>query len=124
MVIGLILFLLPRMEHISPQALTGYIIATLYLMGPLAGLLGSLSVFSRANVSLRKIEELGLALKNGWLHDQLQGAGRQIQVAHPGKVRMIFRAKRKNDRIDARKLALLTFVDQVPHRPSVGSAVR
>src|SRR5207253_8284497 len=31
-------------------------------MGPLAGLLGSLSVFSRANVSLRKIEELGLVL--------------------------------------------------------------
>jgi putative ATP-binding cassette transporter len=60
--IGLILFLLPRMENISPQAMTGYIIATLYLMGPLAGLLGSLSVFSRANVSLRKVEQLGLAL--------------------------------------------------------------
>ena len=60
--IGMILFLLPRMENISPQAMTGYIIATLYLMGPLAGLLGSLSVFSRANVSLRKVEELGLAL--------------------------------------------------------------
>jgi len=60
--IGLILFLVPRMEHLSPHALTGYIIATLYLMGPLAGLLGSLSVFSRANVSLRKVEQLGLAL--------------------------------------------------------------
>jgi putative ATP-binding cassette transporter len=60
--IGLILFLLPRMETVSPQAMTGYIIATLYLMGPLAGLLGSLSVFSRANVSLRKVEQLGLAL--------------------------------------------------------------
>ena len=61
-VIGLILFLLPRMENISREALTGYIIGTLYLMGPLAGLLGSLSVFSRANVSLRKVEQLGLAL--------------------------------------------------------------
>jgi putative ATP-binding cassette transporter len=60
--IGMILFLLPRMEHISPQVMTGYIIATLYLMGPLAGLLGSLSVFTRANVSLRKVEQLGLAL--------------------------------------------------------------
>jgi putative ATP-binding cassette transporter len=39
--IGLILFLLPHMEAVSPQAMTGYIIATLYLMGPLAGLLGS-----------------------------------------------------------------------------------
>ena len=60
--IGLILFLLPRMQSVSPQAMTGYIIATLYLMGPLAGLLGSLSVFSRAGVSLSKVEQLGLAL--------------------------------------------------------------
>ena len=60
--IGMILFLLPRVQAIDPQTLTGYIIATLYLMGPLAGLLGCLSVFSRANVALRKVEELGLAL--------------------------------------------------------------
>jgi putative ATP-binding cassette transporter len=60
--IGLILFQLPRMQSVSPQAMTGYIIATLYLMGPLAGLLGSLSVFSRASVSLGKVERLGLAL--------------------------------------------------------------
>src|SRR5476649_2892740 len=60
--IGLILFFLPRVQTISPQAFTGYIIMILSLMGPLAGLLGSLSVFSRANVSLRKVEQLGLAL--------------------------------------------------------------
>jgi len=60
--IGLILFLLPRMANVRPQALTGYVIAMIYLMGPLAGLLGSLSVFSRADVSLRKIDQLGLAL--------------------------------------------------------------
>jgi putative ATP-binding cassette transporter len=60
--IGLILFLLPKMQAVSPQQMTGYIIATLYLMGPLAGLLGSLSVFSRASVSLSKVESLGLAL--------------------------------------------------------------
>jgi putative ATP-binding cassette transporter len=60
--IGLILFLLPRVQAVTPQAMTGYVIATLYLMGPLAGLLGSLSVFSRANVSLGKVEQLGLML--------------------------------------------------------------
>lgn len=50
----------------------------------------------------------------GWLYDQLTAAGLKIQVAHPGKVRLIFRTKRKNDRIDARKLATLLFLDQVP----------
>ena len=50
----------------------------------------------------------------GWVHDQLQALGCQVQVAHPGKLRLIFRTKRKNDRVDARKLALLLYLDQVP----------
>jgi transposase len=50
----------------------------------------------------------------GWVHEQLTAMGCKVQVAHPGKVRMIFRAKRKNDRIDARKLATLLYLDQVP----------
>jgi putative ATP-binding cassette transporter len=61
-VIGLILFKLPVIEHVTPQAMTGYVVATLYLMGPLSGVLSSLSVFGRASAALRKIEQLGLTL--------------------------------------------------------------
>jgi transposase len=50
----------------------------------------------------------------GWLHDQLKQLACKVQVAHPGKVRLIFRAKHKNDRIDARKLAKLLYLDEVP----------
>ncbi len=50
----------------------------------------------------------------GWLHDQLAGVAAKVVVAHPGKVRLIFRSKRKNDRIDARKLAKLLYLDEVP----------
>ncbi|HUR59756.1 MAG TPA: cyclic peptide export ABC transporter, partial [Opitutaceae bacterium] len=60
--IGSILFILPKVEHVSPAALTGYIVATLYLMGPLSGVLGSLSLFGRASAALRKIEQLGFTL--------------------------------------------------------------
>ncbi|MBU6399950.1 MAG: cyclic peptide export ABC transporter [Verrucomicrobia bacterium] len=60
--IGFILFLLPLHDHITPQAMTGYIVTTLYLMGPLAGVMGSLSVFGRANVALQKVEQLGALL--------------------------------------------------------------
>jgi putative ATP-binding cassette transporter len=60
--LAVILFALPAWEPISPAVLTGYVVTTLYLMGPLAGLLGSLSPFSRASVSLKKIDELGLSL--------------------------------------------------------------
>jgi putative ATP-binding cassette transporter len=60
--VGAILFLLPRLEHVSTAALTGYVVTTLYLMGPLAGALSVLSAFGRADVALQKIESLGVAL--------------------------------------------------------------
>jgi transposase len=56
---------------------------------------------------------------SGWLFDQLTALGFKVQVAHPGKLRLIFRSKHKNDRVDAAKLALLLRLDQVPlaHMP-------
>jgi transposase len=39
---------------------------------------------------------------------------KQVVVAHPGQLRLIFKAKKKNDRVDARKLATLLYLDQVP----------
>jgi len=60
--IGLILFLIPRMMNLSSETLTGYVITTLYMMGPLAGVMSSLSLFGRANVALRKVESLGISL--------------------------------------------------------------
>lgn len=61
-VIGMILFALPAWQQFSPQALTGFIVTTLYLMGPLTGVMSSLSVFGRANASLVKVEQLGVSL--------------------------------------------------------------
>ncbi|MBI2512599.1 MAG: cyclic peptide export ABC transporter [Opitutae bacterium] len=68
--VGLILFLLPKVQPVSTHAMTGYIVTTLYLMGPLSGVLGSLSVFSRASVALGKIEELGLTLASARAADE------------------------------------------------------
>lgn len=50
----------------------------------------------------------------GHLEEQLRRHAERVVVAHPGQVRMIFRAKTKNDRIDSHKLATLLFLDQVP----------
>lgn len=60
--IGLILFLVPSLGAFSKQTLTGYVITTLYLMGPLAGVLSSFSMFGRARAALEKVEELGISL--------------------------------------------------------------
>src|SRR5690349_7554351 len=50
----------------------------------------------------------------GWLYDQLTGLAQMVAVAHPGQLRLIFRSKKKNDRVDAAKLAKLLYLDEVP----------
>ena len=59
----------------------------------------------------------------GPLHDRLRAAGRaeRVAVAHPGQVRLIFRSKRKHDRVDAERLAKLLYLGEVPqvHVPGV-----
>jgi putative ATP-binding cassette transporter len=62
--IGLILFLVPALVTLDHRTLTGYVICTLYLMGPLAGLMSSLSLFGRANVALQKVQALGVSLSD------------------------------------------------------------
>jgi transposase len=50
----------------------------------------------------------------GYLYDQLRQVAQRVVVAHPGALRLIFQSKRKNDRVDARKLAVLLLLNQVP----------
>lgn len=50
----------------------------------------------------------------GVLCERLRPLAQRIEVAHPGQARLIFRAKKKNDRVDAGKLAFLLYMDQVP----------
>jgi transposase len=57
----------------------------------------------------------------GYLHDQLARRAERVTVAHPGQLRLIFRSKKKHDRIDAAKLAKLLHLDEVPavHVPNL-----
>lgn len=50
----------------------------------------------------------------GHIYDLLRQVAQRVVVAHPGQLRLIFRSKRKNDRVDAEKLAKLLFLDEVP----------
>jgi putative pyoverdin transport system ATP-binding/permease protein len=60
--IGLILFMAPSLGSINNQTLTGYVVTTLYLMGPLSGVLSSFPLFGRARVALQKVQDLGVSL--------------------------------------------------------------
>jgi putative ATP-binding cassette transporter len=90
-VIGLVLFALPSLKSVDLPVLTGYTLALLFMTTPLQSLMNTAPALGRANVALKKVEELGLTLKtssseesahceagrNGsWLHLEL------LDVAH------------------------------------------
>jgi putative ATP-binding cassette transporter len=60
--VGLLLFSLPDLRDFDRHALTGYVLVLLYMMAPLSMTLNVLPNLARANVALKKLETLGLAL--------------------------------------------------------------
>jgi transposase len=50
----------------------------------------------------------------GTLHEKLSPLAKRVVVAHPGQLRLIFKTKRKNNKIDAAKLSKLLYLDMVP----------
>lgn len=70
----------------------------------LRGLPGPVAVCYEASCGYGALYEQLVALPNV----------RRVLPAHPGQLRLIFRSKRKRDRVDARKLAKLLYLDEVP----------
>lgn len=60
--IGLIVFLFPSLVTMSPDALTGYVVAVLYMMGPIRNIIGVIPTIERGQVALENIERLGVSL--------------------------------------------------------------
>src|SRR5262245_51247889 len=50
----------------------------------------------------------------GHLYEQVRPLAHHVAVAHPAKLRAIWNSKRKNDRVDAQKLAKMLLLDMVP----------
>lgn len=61
-VIGALLFAMPGMTAVNARTLTGYTLVILYMMTPLQVIMNALPTLGRANVALKKVEDLGLAL--------------------------------------------------------------
>ena len=45
---------------------------------------------------------------------ELPNHAQRVVVAHPGELRSIFRSKRKNHRLDAKKLAKMLMLEMIP----------
>jgi putative ATP-binding cassette transporter len=62
-VVGVILFVLPRVADLDPATVTGYVLTLFFVMSPLDEIMDWLPMFGRANVAVRTIEGLGLSLE-------------------------------------------------------------
>jgi putative ATP-binding cassette transporter len=60
--IGFIIFLFPSFGLISPEALTGYIVGMIYMMGPISDIVSIVPTLERGQVALENIERLGISL--------------------------------------------------------------
>ncbi|MBW4659187.1 MAG: cyclic peptide export ABC transporter [Drouetiella hepatica Uher 2000/2452] len=62
--VGFVLFALPKLISIQPEAISGYILAFIYLTMPMENIVNSFPVISQSNIALRKIQDLGLSLSD------------------------------------------------------------
>jgi transposase len=60
----------------------------------------------------------------GPLHAGLSRVARRVVMAHPAALALIWKSKRKNDRVDAQKLARLLYLDAVPQAHVPPAATR
>jgi putative ATP-binding cassette transporter len=56
--IGLVLFLAPALKQVNPMVLTGYTLTVMYMMGPLEFVLNFVPNLTRANVAMKKIDQI------------------------------------------------------------------
>jgi putative ATP-binding cassette transporter len=114
--IGLILFGVPRMESTTAHETTSYVVATLYLMGPLSAILFVLPVFGRADVSLQKIDQLGLALseragdQNGSKRGPLPPTFQRLELT---AVRHAYRREREENTFTLGPVSLVFQPDEI-----------
>src|SRR5258708_24849355 len=62
-------------------------------------------------------------LFTGWIYDHLKPRAQELKVAHPPMLKAIAASKKKNDQVDARKIADLLRCDLLPECYIAPSAV-
>lgn len=60
--LALVLFIAPRWHHLPSGVMSGYVLTSLYLMGPLSAALRILPLYTSAEIALGRIELLGVEL--------------------------------------------------------------
>lgn len=93
--VGMLLFGGPAFASMSTETLTGYVFATLYMMGPVWSLMETVPTFIRGKVSLAKINEMNATLDvpsgdaDSYVESQLEPKARiefdQVVYSYPAQ---------------------------------------
>jgi putative pyoverdin transport system ATP-binding/permease protein len=62
LVIGLLVFVIPTLQEVSTEELTGYVLILLFIRGPIQLIVGIVPQMGQGSVAIAKIEKLGLSL--------------------------------------------------------------
>jgi putative ATP-binding cassette transporter len=76
--LGIILFVVPRVMTVEPRAQTGFLLAILFMLSPVEMILSFLPAIARANIAVRRIDELG-----GDLAASSQDSSPELTAASP-----------------------------------------
>jgi len=82
-----------------------------------------LNVWAKAR-SRPWVGALEATLFTGWIYDHLRPCAQDLKVAHPAMLKAIAASKKKNDRVDARKIADLLRCDLLPECYMAPSSIR
>jgi transposase len=91
--------------------------------GKIAARRGDLSAWARAR-SRPWLGALEATLFTGWIYDHLRPLAQELKVAHPAMLKAIAASKKKNDRVDARKIADLLRCNLLPECYMASSRTR
>ncbi|MBD1379490.1 cyclic peptide export ABC transporter [Metabacillus arenae] len=84
--IGIVIFVGPSLNTVTSEVLIGYTLAILYMITPLVTILNVLPNFGRANISLKKIESLGLSLEDKSLIEEADPIETSFQILKVNKL--------------------------------------
>lgn len=83
LLLGTIMFVAPGYAHFDKSVISGFLLMSLFMGGPIASIVGALPQFSQADVALRKIDSLGLSLSAAAHRDVDSMDATNVDVARP-----------------------------------------
>ena len=91
--------------------------------GKIAARRGDVQAWAKAR-SRPWVGAMEATLFTGWIYDELRPLAQELKVAHPAMLKAIAASKKKNDRVDARKIADLLRCDLLPECYMASSRTR